>query len=181
MALALLLGYFLGSLPIAFWFGAIRGRSLLKEGSGNPGALNAYRVLGPIPGLMVLLLDVFKGVLAVALGEGVAGTPLGGLAGGVGAVWGHAFSPWLLFQGGKALAPGIGVLLAVNPKLLLLALLLFALLYAFSRRPYRAALATALALPLLAAATGHTLPHLLFGLGVGLPVALRHLKDWDRQ
>ncbi len=181
MALAFLLGYFLGSLPIAFWFGALRGRNLLKEGSGNPGALNAYRVLGPIPGLMVLFLDVFKGVLAVASGEGLAGNPLGGLVGGVGAVWGHAFSPWLLLQGGKALAPGIGVLLAVDPKLLLLALLLFALLYALSRRPYRAALATALALPLLAAATGHTLPHLLFGLGVGLPVALRHLKDWDRQ
>ncbi|MFX5031290.1 glycerol-3-phosphate acyltransferase, partial [Acinetobacter baumannii] len=77
MLLAFVVGYFLGSFPIAFWFGALRGRNLLKEGSGNPGAFNAYRVLGPVPGLMVLLLDAFKGILAVVLGEGVAGSPLG--------------------------------------------------------------------------------------------------------
>ncbi|MEN2981205.1 MAG: glycerol-3-phosphate acyltransferase, partial [Thermus sp.] len=99
MFLALLLGYFLGSFPVAYWFGALRGRNVLREGSGNPGALNAYRLLGPVPGLMVLFLDLFKGLLAVALGEGAAGSPLGGLLGGVGAVWGHAFSPWLLFRG----------------------------------------------------------------------------------
>jgi glycerol-3-phosphate acyltransferase PlsY len=176
-----LAGYLLGSLPVAFWFGALRGKDLLREGSGNPGALNAYRVLGPVPGLLVLLLDVFKGVLAVALGEGVAGDPLGGLWGGAGAVWGHAFSPWLGFRGGKALAPAAGVLLAVDPRLLLLALTLLALLYLFSRRPYRAALAVALALPLLAALLGRTPSHLFFGLLLGLPVAFRHLKDWDRQ
>lgn len=180
MLQAFLLGYFLGSFPVAFWFGALRGRNLLQEGSGNPGALNAYRVLGLVPALMVLFLDLLKGVLAVALGEGVGGGPLGGLAGGVGAVWGHAFSPWLLFRGGKAIATGTGVLLAVDPRLFLQTLLLFALLLGLSRRLYRAAMVAALALPLLAAALDHTLFHLLFGLGVGLPVAFRHLKDWDR-
>jgi len=95
-------------------------------------------------------------------------------------VWGHAFSPWLLFRGGKALAPGAGVLLAVDPRLLLWALALFALLAALFRRPYRAVFAVALAMPLLAAMLGKTAAHLLFGLGVGLPVAFRHLKDWNR-
>ncbi|WP_243090825.1 glycerol-3-phosphate acyltransferase [Thermus neutrinimicus] len=180
MFLALFLGYFLGSLPIAYWFGALRGRDLLREGSGNPGALNAYRVLGPVPGFLVLLLDLFKGILAVALGEGVAGSPLGGLAGGVGAVWGHAFSPWLLLKGGKGLAAGAGVLLAVDPRLLLLSLLLFAMLFALFRRPYRVALAVALAQPFLASVLHPVPPYLLFGLGLGLPVALRHLKDWQR-
>ncbi len=180
MFVALLLGYFLGSLPTAYWFGALRGRNLLQEGSGNPGALNAYRVLGPVPGFMVLLLDAFKGILAVALGEGVAGSPLGGLAGGVGAVFGHAFSPWLAFRGGKGLATGAGVLLAVDPRMLLGSLLLFAILQALFRRPYRVALAVALAQPLLAALLHPSFAFLLFGLGLGLPVALRHLKDWDR-
>lgn len=180
MFVALLLGYFLGSLPTAYWFGALRGRNLLQEGSGNPGAFNAYRVLGPVPGFMVLLLDLFKGILAVALGEGVGGSPLGGLAGGVGAVWGHAFSPWLLFKGGKGLATGAGVLLAVDPRMLLGSLLLFAILQALFRRPYRVALAVALAQPLLAALLHPSFAFLLFGLGLGLPVALRHLKDWDR-
>ncbi|WP_243029479.1 glycerol-3-phosphate acyltransferase [Thermus altitudinis] len=180
MFLAFLLGYFLGSFPVAYWFGALRGRNLLREGSGNPGALNAYRVLGLVPGLMVLLLDVFKGVLAVALGEGMAGSPLGGLAGGVGAVWGHTFSPWLAFRGGKGLATGAGVLFAVDPRLLLGSLLLFALLQALFRKPYRVALAIAVAQPLLAAFLHPSFAFLLFGLGLGLPVALRHLRDWDR-
>ncbi|MFN4070307.1 MAG: glycerol-3-phosphate acyltransferase [Thermus caldifontis] len=180
MFLAFLLGYFLGSFPVAYWFGALRGRDLLKEGSGNPGALNAYRVLGPVSGLMVLLLDLFKGVLAVALGEGAVGSPVGGLVGGVGAVWGHAFSPWLFLRGGKGLATGAGVLLAVDPRLLLLSLLVFATLLALFRRPYRVALAVALAQPLLASLLHPDPAYLLFGLWLGLPVALRHLKDWHR-
>ncbi|GAA5335478.1 MULTISPECIES: glycerol-3-phosphate acyltransferase [Thermus] len=180
MLLAFLLGYLLGGLPIAYWFGALRGKNLLQEGSGNPGALNAYRLLGPIPGLMVLFLDLFKGVLSVALGEGAMGSPLGGLLGGVGAVWGHAFSPWLLFRGGKGLVPGAGVLLAVDPRLLFGALFLFALLASLSRRPQRALLAVALGMPILAAWVGKTLPYLFFGLGLGLPVALRLFQDRSR-
>jgi Domain of unknown function DUF. len=92
----------------------------------------------------------------------------------------HAFFPWLLFRGGKALAPGAGVLLAVDPRLFLWALALFALLAALSRRPYRAVFAVALAMPLLEAMMGKKAAHLLLGLGVGLPVAFRHLKDWNR-
>ncbi|WP_253665544.1 glycerol-3-phosphate acyltransferase [Thermus scotoductus] len=47
MLLAFVVGYFLGSFPIAFWFGALRGRNLLKEGSGNPGALSTRQNVGP--------------------------------------------------------------------------------------------------------------------------------------
>ncbi|KGQ22754.1 glycerol-3-phosphate acyltransferase [Thermus filiformis] len=180
MGAAFLSGYLLGSLPFAFWFGALRGKNLLLEGSKNPGALNALRVLGAVPGLMVLVLDVFKGVLAVALGEFLAQDPAGGLLAGVGAVLGHAFSPWLLFRGGKAIAPGIGVLFAVDPRVLLGEVLLFGLLFLAFRHPYRAVLSAALALPLLTSLFGGTPAHLLFGLGVGLVVALKHLKDWTR-
>ncbi|MEZ0348741.1 MAG: glycerol-3-phosphate acyltransferase, partial [Thermus sp.] len=88
-----------------------------------------------------------------------------------------AFSPWLLFRGGKALAPGLGVLFAVDPRLLLGVFFLLAFLALLSRRPHPALLATALAVPLLAAWLGKTPAHLLFGLGVSLPVVLRHLGD----
>ncbi|WP_022798820.1 glycerol-3-phosphate acyltransferase [Thermus islandicus] len=176
MALAFLLGFLVGSLPVAFWFGALRGKDLRREGSFGPDFLSAFQVLGPVPGLMVLFLDLFKGALGVALGEGAAGSPLGGLVGGVGAVWGQAFTPWLLFRGGGVLAPLAGVLLAVDPRLLLLALLLFVGLYGLFRRPQGAVLATALALPLLAALVDRTPAHLLFGLGLGLPPALRALR-----
>ncbi|GLV47344.1 hypothetical protein TJA_05160 [Thermus sp. LT1-2-5] len=169
MLWAFLAGYVLGGLPTVYWFGALRGRAFRS--------LDAYGTLGSVPGLMALFLDLFKGALAVALGEAIAGSPLGGLWGGVGAVWGHAFSPWLFLRGGKALAPGLGVLFAVDPRLLLGAFFLFALLTFLSRKPRPALLATALAVPLLAAWLGKTPEHLLFGVGVSLPVVLRHLGD----
>ncbi|MER3452013.1 MAG: glycerol-3-phosphate acyltransferase [Thermus sp.] len=180
MIQAFLAGYLLGSLPFAFWFGALRGKNLLVEGTKDPGGLNAFRVLGPVPGLMVLVLDGFKGVLAVALGEFLAQDPLGGLLAGVGATWGHAFSPWLLFRGERAIAPGLGVLFAVDPRALLAVLCLFGFLFLAFRHPVRAAFGAALALPLVTSFFGKTPAHLLFGLGVGLGVALRDLKDWTR-
>ncbi len=94
-----LAGYLLGSLPFAYWFGILQNKNLLVEGSGNIGARNAWRVLGAVPGLMVLALDIGKGLMAVALGEFLARHPGGGapgrVPGGVG--------PLLL-----GLAPGAG-------------------------------------------------------------------------
>ena len=107
-------GYLLGSLPFAVWFGWIQKKNLLAEGSGNPGAINAMRVLGVVPGLMVLLLDVFKGFLAVFYGTLLGGTA-GALVGGVAAVAGHLCSIWIRCRGGKGIATAAGVWLAVQP------------------------------------------------------------------
>uniref|UniRef100_UPI0026078694 glycerol-3-phosphate acyltransferase n=1 Tax=uncultured Meiothermus sp. TaxID=157471 RepID=UPI0026078694 len=92
---AALAGYLFGSLPFGFWFGALQNKNLLVEGSGNAGGTNAWRVLGPVPGLMVMALDVGKGIMAVALGEFLAKDPSGGLLAGATAVLGHCYSVWL--------------------------------------------------------------------------------------
>jgi len=118
-------GYFLGSLPFAVWFGWIQKKNLLAEGSGNPGALNAMRVLGAVPGFMVLVLDVFKGFLAVFYGALLGGTA-GALAGGVTAVAGHLCSPWLRCRGGKGVAAATGVWLAIQPAAVLVMALAWA-------------------------------------------------------
>jgi len=94
MIRALIAGYLLGAVPFAVLFGLLQRKNLLALGSGNPGAVNAIRVLGPVPGLMVLFLDLAKGFLAVAFGEAFGGVP-GALAAGAAAVWGHAYSPFL--------------------------------------------------------------------------------------
>ncbi len=174
-----ILGYLLGALPMAVFFGWLQRKNLLREGSGNPGALNAMRVLGVVPGLMVLLLDLGKGFLAVAFGEALGGYP-GALVAGAAAVWGHAYSPYLLFRGGKGLAPAAGVLLAVAPWLLALSLSVYGVLYLAHRRPYRAALTTAALFPLLAYGYGGRPELFLFGLFIALPPVLRQLKDWNR-
>lgn len=177
---AALAGYFLGSLPFAYWFGLVQNKNLLAEGSGNVGAVNAWRVLGAVPAVLVLVLDVLKGLMAVGLGAVLARDLNGGLLAGALAVVGHCYSAWLLGRGGKGIAPAFGVLLAVKPSLLIAALVLFAIAYLLTRSLYRAVPLAALVLPLSSAFIGGSMAYLWFGFGVAIPIVLKHLPDWNR-
>lgn len=108
--LAALVAFVGGALPFALWIGrAWLGRDVREVGDGNPGATNAYRAGGPALGITVLLLDVTKGVLPIVLARDVlslSGAPLALVA--ALPVAGAAFSPFLRFRGGKALAVLLG-------------------------------------------------------------------------
>lgn len=113
---AVLLGYFLGSVPTAFLLVHWKSRVDIRHaGSGNVGALNSFKVTGSQwVGAAVLLLDLVKGLLAVLLarvlwGDGFACAG----AAGLGAVAGHNFPVWLRFRGGRGLATAAGVMLLV--------------------------------------------------------------------
>ena len=109
-ALAALIAFVSGSLPFAPWLGRLVAKQDVRAvGDGNPGATNVFRAGGVAVGLAVLLLDVSKGVLPVVLAKGLFG--LDGWALAVVAVLpvaGAAFSPFLGFRGGKALAVTLG-------------------------------------------------------------------------
>jgi glycerol-3-phosphate acyltransferase PlsY len=121
---AYLVAFVAGSLPFSVWLGKlIARRDVRRFGSGNPGAMNAYRMGGPLLGVLVLLLDVSKAVLPVALAEkslGLAGWELVPL--GVLPVIGHVFSPFLRFHGGKGLAATLGVWIGLTMRPPVLAL-----------------------------------------------------------
>ncbi len=112
-------GYALGGVPTAYLAGRLRGIDIRRHGSGNVGGTNALRVLGWRVGLPVLALDVAKGYLAAGVLPwlpSLAGDPTYlRLAGGLGALLGHVFSPYLRFRGGKGVAAGAGALLALAP------------------------------------------------------------------
>lgn len=116
-------GYVAGSLPWGLWLGRlVKGVDVRTLGSGNLGATNVYRSLGPVIGVATLLLDVTKGALPVWL---VPRTPLAaGFPGGPGwcavavglaAVAGHVWTFLASFRGGKGVATTVGVLLAISP------------------------------------------------------------------
>ena len=110
-------GYLLGTMPSAATVARFvsRGRvDLRRAGSGNPGALNAIRLLGPTAGYMVMAADIGKGALASTVGRVVAG-PLGAHVGGTAAVVGHCFPVWNGFKGGKGVAASVGQCLATFP------------------------------------------------------------------
>ncbi|MHC4996317.1 MAG: glycerol-3-phosphate 1-O-acyltransferase PlsY [Planctomycetota bacterium] len=119
--------YLCGSVPFALLIGLSRGVDIRKQGSGNVGATNCGRVAGKKWGLLSFVLDVLKGVAPVLgagyyfglLGGGGLSAAEAGLWLGVAilAVLGHVFPLWLGFKGGKGVATGFGVILAVYPYL----------------------------------------------------------------
>lgn len=125
-------GYICGGLVPGYWIGRyIFGKDLRREGSGNIGATNTFRVLGAKAGVVVFLLDACKGALAVwAAGfmNGVA--VLSGLA----AILGHSFSPFLGFRGGKGVATALGVFLCLAPKPALASFFVFVISLLITRR-----------------------------------------------
>jgi glycerol-3-phosphate acyltransferase PlsY len=115
----LLLGaYLLGSIPFAQVLARLKGVDLREAGTGNVGAGNLTREVGLAWGIVAAVLDGLKGLIPVwiarqaGLGLGAAG--LAGLA----AVVGHNWSIWLRGRSGRGLAPSVGVLLALDPVLM---------------------------------------------------------------
>lgn len=126
-ALAVLAAFLSGSLPTGYLIGRARGIDIRAHGSGNIGATNVGRVLGPRAWLLCFSVDFLKGlapVLAVGLLAGLAGRWNVSaqdmslwLAVMVAPILGHMFCPWLGFKGGKGVATGLGVVLGVFPVL----------------------------------------------------------------
>jgi acyl phosphate:glycerol-3-phosphate acyltransferase len=115
--LAGVVGYLLGTIPsagVVAWL-ATRGEINLRQaGSGNPGAINAIKLLGTRWGLVVLAADIAKGLAAGLLGLLIGGDP-GAYAAATAAIAGHIFPVWSGFRGGKGVATSAGGCLAVFP------------------------------------------------------------------
>ncbi len=110
--ICILLGYAFGCLPFAYIFGKLtKGIDIRDYGSGNAGATNALRTLGVKVGVMVLVCDALKGVVAYFISYLIFKDNLLALYAGVGAVMGHNFPVQLGFRGGKGVATSLGVLL----------------------------------------------------------------------
>ncbi|MCB4757414.1 MAG: glycerol-3-phosphate 1-O-acyltransferase PlsY [Elusimicrobia bacterium] len=148
LAALIAFGYFLGAIPFGYLIAKKYYRiDIRKHGSGNTGATNVWRVLGKKPGLATLALDITKGFLPVLLARlllpGEYGTAL---FCGAAAVIGHNWSVYLKGSGGKGVATSAGVFLALLPKHTLLAIAVFLIVFAASRRVSVGSIVAALAL-----------------------------------
>ncbi len=135
-----------------------RGVDIRTVGSGNIGATNVFRILGVPAGVFVLLVDALKGWLAVWLAPALlqavmAASPDASQAvqvrvlAGIAAVLGHNYTCWLKFKGGKGIATSAGVLTALVPSALLVALVVFAVVLVISRYVSLASMLAAFTLP----------------------------------
>lgn len=149
--------YLVGSIPFGYLLGKwLKGVDLRTVGSGNPGASNAFRVLGKEFGAAVLVLDVLKGFIPARFFGGLFTVHIGqlhhtdvALVIGLGAIAGHIFSVFLNFRGGKGVATSIGVYLAIAPLPLLITLLVALPLVLLTRFVSLGSLCGAILLPVL--------------------------------
>ena len=171
-AIAVVVGYVLGSIPFAYLAGKLaRGIDLREHGSGNLGATNVYRTLGWKIAAVVLVLDALKGAVPVllvrrfAVGDHLA---IWAVAAGIAAIAGHAKPIFLLWRGGgKGVATAAGVFLALAPLPTLVALVTWLLVVLASGYVSLASLAAALALPVAIALLVGT-GSVLFGVSVAI-------------
>ena len=120
LAISAVLAYLIGSIPVAYIFGRVlKGIDIREHGSGNMGATNAFRVLGKGPGVIVLILDIVKGIIPVTLLANAFGLadPLSLVIIAVAVVAGHNWPVFLGFKGGKGMATSLGVLIGLGLQL----------------------------------------------------------------
>ena len=138
--LLILSSYLIGSIPFSIIVSRLFKKIDIRQyGSKNPGATNVFRVVGPVAGIIVLILDIAKGFLAVyflsrLLGaETVITSIYLQLLAGVAVILGHVFSIFTRFKGGKGVAVGAGVFLALIPPELMLGVVVFGIILATTK------------------------------------------------
>jgi len=174
-------GYLLGSLTFGYWLPRLfRGEDIRKQGSGNVGASNVFRVYGRRLGIAVALLDLGKGLAAALVGLWAGGALVGVLAGAA-AMIGHARPIFLRFErGGKMVATAAGAFLALAPIAALGCFGVWLAVFVLTRYASLASIAAALALIVLVLVIGYPWPVIAFAVAGAAAVILLHRHNIRR-
>ncbi|MBQ7567863.1 glycerol-3-phosphate 1-O-acyltransferase PlsY [bacterium] len=177
--------YLIGSFPTSLIVAKRHAHvDLRKVGSGNLGATNVYRVLGAKWALIVLAVDIFKGVLAVGLSYltimPLFMAPMVKIAFGLAAIVGHNWSIFAGFKGGKGVATSCGVLAAIAPVPTGMAFLLWAGVFAITRVSSIATLSAAFSLPILMGLYEEGLINIALSVALAVLVVYSHRDNIRR-
>ena len=192
--LAILISYLIGSIPTAYIFGRVlKGIDIRKFGSGNVGATNAFRVLGKTAGILVLLLDVLKGVLPVvfvgdyySLKSTIVPQDSLLIILALSCITGHNFTLFLRFKGGKGVATTFGVLIGLSFRIqgfgIILGLVILTWLATFivMRMVSLASVLAGIAIPVFMILFKHSPGVIFFGILVAVFIILRHRSNLKR-
>lgn len=177
----IIVSYMVGSILAGPLLATLFRADLKEKGSGNPGATNAFRVIGPLAGVLVLAGDAFKGWGAMYMGAWIGGMdylPLMGLA----TIVGHNWSIFHRFKGGKGIATTLGVVIGLSPLslwILVPAWILVTLITGFvSVGSITAAFLLPISIPLFYSPLDKML--LFFGIGAAILAVYRHWPNVKR-
>lgn len=161
LILAYGLAYLVGTIPFGLLVARlVKNIDIREYGSKNIGATNVFRVVGKKWGVLVFVLDAFKGYLAIAFAAFISSNldPPHVLFYGVAAILGHSFPVWLGFRGGKGVATSLGVFLTVAPLPSLVTFAIWIIVFALSRILSLASLFAAIFFPLAVVFLGRDHP-----------------------
>lgn len=177
-----LVSYLFGALPIGLLVGRmVKGIDVRDYGSGNIGASNVWRTMGPLWGIAVFLFDFCKGFFPTHLAGRVpdAGHWLPILV-GLAAILGHNFSPFLKFKGGKGVATSLGVVYGLSPPAAAVGFAVWGLCLLITRYISVSSMIAALVTSAVLIGLNRDLPHVLFALLVAFFVIVKHRSNMSR-
>jgi len=176
------LSYLAGGIPTGYLIvKRLYGYDIRTRGSGNPGTANVYRNAGAFPGAVTLTVDALKGFGPVYLGLRLyPHQPLLAIGLGVAAIFGHNWTPFLGFKGGKGVATSAGVFSALMPLPMLAAVAAFILAVKVSGHISVGSMTAAVALPIAAALLGAPAPFALAAAGAGALILIKHVSNIKR-
>lgn len=184
MALSLLglgLAYLIGAVPVGFLVArATRNVDIRRHGSGNIGATNVLRALGPLPAILTLVGDVAKGYAAVRVARALGPGAVWPAAGAVAAVVGNCWPVFLGFRGGKGVATGFGAFLALVPWATGPAAVVWLAVTATFRYVSLASVMACLGLPVGVLLLGYPWPSVAATAAAAAIIILRHRANLGR-
>lgn len=169
---SVLLAYLIGSIPTGYIFGKVlKGIDIREYGSGNVGATNVFRSVGKVPGIIVLVLDLVKGLVAVTLipylvrlvfTEPAVYGSVYLISLGAAAIVGHIWTCFLRFRGGKGVATTAGVMIGLYPVVFFIGLAVWVIFVLIWKYVSLASIAAAVSLPVIALIMGKDIATIVF-------------------
>jgi glycerol-3-phosphate acyltransferase PlsY len=181
LLIAGVLAYLIGSFPTGVILGKLWGRMDVRQvGSTHTGGMNVIRSVGIGAGILTVLVDAAKGIIAVAIGQALTHSPWSVTVSGVMATAGHCWPLYASFHGGMGLTTLGAIFLYLEPLAVLAVVPLWFVLYLVIRHPPRTTMALMLTVPLLLWLLGEPLAVIFLGLLAGGVIFIKHIPDFNR-
>ena len=180
--------YLIGSIPTAYIFGKVlKGIDIREYGSGNIGATNVFRVIGKMPGVIVLAIDIIKGfVCATYLASvflylaPVTRPELYRILVGLFAIAGHNWTIFLKFKGGKGVATSAGVVIGLIPKIFWLGFLVWLIIFFITGLVSLSSIIAIITIPIFTLAFGEPAEIIIFMCLLCLIIVYKHKPNIRR-
>ena len=181
---ATVFGYLLGSTPIGYLIGKLRGVDVLQYGSGRTGGTNVMRAVGSWAAALTMIGDGLKGLLAVGIATLLVGTPAAKMLAGLSVLIGHNWSVFLSWRGGAGTMTNLGVIIGLYYPVMIGLAVIGLIVLVISRMASVASLSISIAAPLifagLALLSDVPWAYAIYGLLAGAVIAIALLPNIHR-